>query len=169
MRAILAVKSKSGGIGRLFVAHFNHGIRGADADADQLWLEAVCRQLDVPFETARAEALETTTPRRDGWEATARAARYEFLGHTAEKLGARFVAVAHTADDQVETVLHRILRGTGLSGLAGMPASRPLSPSVALVRPLLRATRSELLDYLAAIGQEHRLRPHARPVRAGTR
>jgi tRNA(Ile)-lysidine synthase len=80
-----------------------------------------------------------------------------FLTRTAELLGARFVAVAHTADDQVETVLHRILRGTGLAGLCGMPASRPLSPSVTLVRPLLAVTRREVLHYLAAIGQDFRI------------
>jgi tRNA(Ile)-lysidine synthase len=67
------------------------------------------------------------------------------------------VAVAHTADDQVETVLHRILRGTGLEGLAGMPANRPLSPSIALVRPLLRVRRADVLEYLHDIGQAFRV------------
>jgi tRNA(Ile)-lysidine synthase len=74
----------------------------------------------------------------------------------AERLGARYVAVAHTADDQVETVLHRIVRGTGLAGLAGMPFARPLSPSVALVRPLLLARRRDVLQYLSEIGQDFR-------------
>jgi tRNA(Ile)-lysidine synthase len=78
------------------------------------------------------------------------------LQHTAERLGARFVAVAHTADDQVETVLHRILRGTGITGLAGMHRVRPLSSSVALVRPLLAFRRQEVLEYLATIAQDFR-------------
>ena len=74
----------------------------------------------------------------------------------AEAVGARFVATAHTRDDQVETALFQLLRGAGLRGLAGMPFSRPLSPSVALVRPLLDCERSVLRRYLASIGQTYR-------------
>jgi tRNA(Ile)-lysidine synthase len=74
----------------------------------------------------------------------------------AERAGARFLATAHTANDQVETVLHRILRGTGIEGLAGMAKARPLTPGVALVRPMLDLKRHEVLDYLAAIGQDFR-------------
>jgi tRNA(Ile)-lysidine synthase len=155
LRAVMSIKAHGGGRGRLFVAHFNHAVRRADADADQAWLDALCHRLDVPLETARAE-LSIASSTGHGWEATARTARYKFLMHTAEKFGARFVAVAHTANDQVETVLHRILRGTGLAGLAGIRPSRPLSPSVALVRPLLGATRRDVLEYLAAIDQDYR-------------
>ncbi|HEX2477461.1 MAG TPA: tRNA lysidine(34) synthetase TilS [Lacipirellulaceae bacterium] len=158
LRAVLAIKAVCGGNGQLFVAHFNHGVRGAEADADQDWLGALCRQLNLPFETARAEPVAIQR-QGDGWEAAARTARYGFLLRIAERLGARFVAVAHTADDQVETVLHRILRGTGLAGLAGIRPSRPLSPSVALVRPLLGTTRREVLAYLADIGQDYRVDP----------
>jgi tRNA(Ile)-lysidine synthase len=158
LRAVLSIKAHGGGRGRLFVAHFNHAVRGADADADQGWLGALCRRLDVPLETARADT-SIASSKGDGWEAAARAARYRFLTQTAEKFGARFVAVAHTANDQVETVLHRILRGTGLAGLAGMRPSRPLSPSVSLVRPLLGASRRDVLEYLTAIGQDYRTDP----------
>lgn len=159
LRAIVAIKAKCGGGGEIFAAHFNHGLRGAEADADQAWLEAVCRRLDVPLEIGRADVSALAADRGDGLEAAARDARYAFLARTAEKLGARFVAVAHTADDQAETVLHRVLRGTGLAGLAGMPASRPLSPSVSLVRPLLAVKRSDVLEYLDAIGQDYRVDP----------
>ena len=157
LRATLAVKHQCRGRGRLFVAHLNHGWRAADADADQHWLESLCRRLDVPLETGRIDVQALAAADHDGLEAAARNARYEFLARTAEKLGARFVAVAHTADDQVETVLHRILRGTGLAGLAGMRFSRPLAPSVALVRPLLSVRRPEVLEYLDAIGQDYRV------------
>jgi tRNA(Ile)-lysidine synthase len=158
LRAVLATKAVSGGNGQIFVAHFNHGARGADANADQRWLEALCRHLKVPLESARAEPAAIQS-HGDGWEAAARTARYDFLLHIAERLGARFVGVAHTADDQVETVLHRILRGTGLAGLAGIRPSRPLSPSASLVRPLLGTTRHEVLEYLANIGQDYRVDP----------
>jgi tRNA(Ile)-lysidine synthase len=89
----------------------------------------------------------------DGLEAAARAARYQFLRSEAERLGARYVATAHTADDQAETILHRIVRGTGLAGLAGIPRARPLGPAASLIRPLLGVRREELLAYLAALGQ----------------
>jgi tRNA(Ile)-lysidine synthase len=78
------------------------------------------------------------------------------LTEVAEKLGARFVALAHTADDQVETVLFRILRGTGIAGLRGIPTRRALSPSVALVRPMLELRREHVIGYLAELGQDYR-------------
>ena len=156
LRAILAVKAVCSGHGNLVVAHFNHGARGAAADADQAWLEELCRRLELPLVCGRAGEQVLVDDRGDGWEAVARAARYRFLRETAEKSGARYVAVAHTLDDQVETVLHRVLRGTGLDGLAGIPRHRPLSPTVTLVRPLLSANRREVLQYLRDIGQDFR-------------
>jgi tRNA(Ile)-lysidine synthase len=64
--------------------------------------------------------------------------------------------MAHTADDQAETILHRILRGTGLRGLAGIPRIRPLGPATTIVRPLLGITRAQIIQYLAALGQDYR-------------
>jgi tRNA(Ile)-lysidine synthase len=153
---LAASKRIHGGSGNLYVAHLNHAIRGAEADADAAWLEQLCEKWNVPIEVGKADVSVIASQRGDGLEAAARDARYTFLIRTAERLGARFVAVAHTADDQVETVLQRVLRGTGLAGLAGIPRIRALSPSVALVRPMLSITRSEALEYLAAIGQAYR-------------
>jgi tRNA(Ile)-lysidine synthase len=155
LRGVLALKTGRGGRGDVQVAHLNHGLRGPAADADQAWVEQLCGRLGVPLSVGRADVKGLANKQGNGWEAAARSARYDFLRATAERIGARFVAAAHTADDQAETVLHRIVRGTGLSGLAGMPVSRPLSPSVTLVRPLLAARRSDVLDYLAAIGQAY--------------
>ena len=156
LRSAISLKKEAGGSGTLFVAHLNHALRGSDADADETWLTALCQRLNVPLELGRAEVLELAAEHGDGLEAAARAARYDFLRRTAEKLGARFVATGHTLDDQVETVLHRIVRGTGLAGLAGIPFTRPLSPSVTLVRPLIHVRRRDVLDYLAVIGQDYR-------------
>ncbi|MEX2317026.1 MAG: tRNA lysidine(34) synthetase TilS [Pirellulales bacterium] len=156
LRAVLALNGRCGGRGAVRVAHLNHGLRGPAADADQAWLEQLCGQLGVPISVGHANVSGLASEQGDGWEAAARTARYSFLQTVAEEVGARFVAVAHTADDQAETVLHRIVRGTGLAGLAGMPVSRPLSASVSLVRPLLAARRGEVLEYLAAVGQEYR-------------
>jgi tRNA(Ile)-lysidine synthase len=157
MRAMLAVKARCGGGGNLFVAHCHHALRGAAADADQAWLEALCGRLDLTLQAARLDPEAIAAAAGNGWEAAARHARYRFLRETAENLGARFVATAHTADDQVETVLHRILRGTGLKGLAGMPRHRPLSPCVTLIRPLLDVSRAEVVEYLSGIGQDYRI------------
>lgn len=89
-------------------------------------------------------------------EATLRAARYTFLLQTACHLGARFVVTAHTADDQAETILHRILRGTGLEGLAGIQRTRLLQPGITLLRPLLGVSRAQILAYLKALNQPYR-------------
>jgi tRNA(Ile)-lysidine synthase len=156
MRAMIALKATRNGTGRLYVAHLNHCLRGAEADADAAWLEAECRGLALPLEIAKADIASLAAEQGDGWEAAARTARYDFLRHVAERLGARFVATAHTADDQVETVLQRIVRGTGLAGLAGIPSRRRLSHSVILARPMLALRRSDVLSYLATIGQEFR-------------
>ncbi|MEX2091582.1 MAG: tRNA lysidine(34) synthetase TilS [Pirellulales bacterium] len=156
LRALRATKERAGGQGRLHVAHLNHGIRPADAAADEAWLADLCRRLDVPLAIGRADVSALAAHQGDGLEAAARDARYDFLLATAERLGARCVAVAHTADDQVETVLHRLIRGTGVAGLAGMPRIRPLSPTVSLVRPFLGIHRQEVLKYLAEVGQDFR-------------
>ncbi len=156
LRAMLALKCMHGGRGQLFVAHVNHGLRGQVAEEDATWLQALCKQFDLPLEIAKVDVGAFEAANGDGWEAAARMARYEALREIAEQRGARFIVTAHTVDDQIETVLHRILRGTGIEGLAGIARVRPLSPSVALVRPILNVTRYELLEYLAALGQEYR-------------
>jgi tRNA(Ile)-lysidine synthase len=154
--AMVALKDDIGGRGKLYVAHLNHGLRGSAADTDELWLRAFCERLNLPLHVGKSDVAAIAARQGDGWEAAARTARYDFLRQAAEQTGARFVATAHTADDQVETVLHRILRGTGIEGLAGMPQFRPLSTSVAIVRPLLTMHRCDVLAYLAAIGQDFR-------------
>jgi tRNA(Ile)-lysidine synthase len=89
-------------------------------------------------------------------EADAREWRYHFLRQTAANSGARFVVTAHTADDQAETVLHRMLRGTGIAGLVGIRRCRQLIPGVAIVRPMLHFRRTEVIEYLRAIKQDYR-------------
>jgi tRNA(Ile)-lysidine synthase len=156
LRAMVLLKNAAGGRGKLYVAHLNHGLRGSAADADEAWLKALCDRLNLPLNVAKSDVAAIAAEQGDGWEAAARSARYDFLRDVAEQVGARFVATAHTADDQAETVLHRMIRGTGIEGLAGIPKFRPLSRSVVLVRPLLTVQRREVLDYLAAIGQDFR-------------
>ena len=105
------------------------------------------------------------TDRGDGIEEAARAARYTFLEQTAQRLGARFVATAHTSDDQLETIVYRILRGTGIAGLRGIPRFRRLNDLTTLVRPLLSVTRSSVLEYLTDAGQDFRTDSSNRDLR----
>jgi tRNA(Ile)-lysidine synthase len=116
------------------------------------------RATAAPATTALVSGVPATVPTvpRPTSEESAREARYAFFSRAAHQVGARYVALAHTADDQVETVLHHLFRGTGLAGLAGMPRARPLDEATALVRPLLDVWRAEVLAYLEACGQPYR-------------
>lgn len=147
---------RCGGPGRLVVAHVNHGLRGAASDGDEAFVLELCHDLELPCEIERLAPNCLDSPGGDGLEAAARRARYERLQAVSERCGARYLVTAHTADDQAETIVHHILRGTGLTGLAGMPRSRPLSPAVTLIRPLLGLRRAALHDYLRSIDQSFR-------------
>ena len=131
-------------------AHFNHGWRGPQSDEDQKFVERLCRQLSLQCELGAASKTGTPDTRT---ETAARETRHQFLCEVGTAVGARYVATGHTADDQVETVLHRILRGTGLAGLGGIPRTRPLNAGLTLMRPLLTMRRSEVLTYLRELGQ----------------
>lgn len=154
LRAVHTVMQGQGG--ELFVAHVNHRLRGAESDADEAFVAELCRRLGVPLEVCRVDVERAAQQQGDGIEAAARGERYRFFRSLAHRLGADWVLTAHTADDQAETILHRIVRGTGLAGLAGIPRCRPLTPNVQLVRPLLEVTRGALVDYLHALGQPYR-------------
>ena len=135
-------------------AHFNHRARGPEPDADEHFVLEFCALLGIPLPVERAPTQS------DGIsEAPARELRYRFLQRAAGELGAPFVAVAHTADDQAETVLLRISRGTGLHGLAAMPYSRAIAEGsqVSVIRPLLDATRAEVTEFLEQRGITARL------------
>jgi tRNA(Ile)-lysidine synthase len=142
------------GEGRLIVAHINHKLRGADSDGDQVFVEELSVRLGLACEVATA-AVETTGGHGQGLESLARKARYATLEEIAGRVGARFVVTAHTADDQAETILHRILRGTGIRGLAGMSRSRRIGRAT-LLRPVLTISRGELVSYLAKRRQPFR-------------
>jgi tRNA(Ile)-lysidine synthase len=146
LRALAALKTA--GEGRLVVAHANHQLRGDESDADAAFVAGLSQSLGLDCTVGRIEVERAS-------EAGARRARYAFLQQTAARLGARYVVTAHTADDQAETILHRILRGTGIRGLAGMSRARPLGP-VTLLRPLLGIRRTELAAYLVERGQAFR-------------
>jgi tRNA(Ile)-lysidine synthase len=153
LRALAASKNRGGRPGRIVVGHFNHRLR-PQADDDAIFVTALAKRLSLPLELGEADVATLAADRGDGIEAAARDARYAFLRQVAEFKGARYVVTGHTADDQVETVLFNVLRGTGLAGLAGIPRVRQLGPAVTLIRPLLAVRRCEVVAYLQDIEQE---------------
>jgi tRNA(Ile)-lysidine synthase len=142
------------GKGRLVVGHFNHQLRGKAALADEQFVRGLCDQLKIACHVGRAS--EDLFQAEAGIEVRAREQRYRFLHQLSDQLGARYLVTAHTADDQVETVLHRFLRGTGLRGLAGIPAIRVLSGLTTVVRPMLAIDRDTVRSYLDQLGQPFR-------------
>ena len=128
----------------LIVAHYNHALRGGASDGDQVFVAAIAQNLGLTFIT---ETASSTNPGSS--EADFRAARYRFLQKTAESSGARYVFTAHTSDDNVETLLHHLFRGSGHAGLAGMATHRSLGEQVVLYRPLLHVSREHLREALS--------------------
>ena len=136
---------------RLTVAHVNHGVR-ASAWQDEAVAMRVAADLNLPF---KATGLQLQ--RSD--EGAMREARYEALAHLASEARCTVVATGHNAGDQTETVLLALFRGTGLEGLAGMPARRPLAGDVDLARPLIRFERSDLRAYAHSLGLPYVIDP----------
>jgi tRNA(Ile)-lysidine synthase len=129
------------------VAHFNHRLRGADADADQAFCVSMARDLGLPIEVGSGDVRTLAREQRRSIEDAARQARYAFLHAAAARLHASAVAVGHSLDDQAETFLLRLMRGAGARGLAGI---YPRAGTV--VRPLIEIRREELRAYLTARG-----------------
>ena len=126
--------------------HLNHRMR-PEAQRDEDFVRGLCRDLGVVFYTEAAPVYETAARWGLGVEETGRRLRYDFLLRTAEKIGAERIATAHHAQDQAETVLLNLLRGTGPEGLGGIPPVRGR-----IVRPLLQTGRAEIEDYLRRHG-----------------
>ncbi len=147
-------QTRVSGAGALVLAHFNHRWRGAESDADESFTRELAIQLGWTCHVGWGDSSQA--PSGVGREAAARGQRYAFLRRVCDQVGARYLAMAHTAQDQVETILHRIVRGTGLAGLAGIPVRRPLSEMTTLVRPMLGIDRRDVEEYLLAQGQVFR-------------
>jgi tRNA(Ile)-lysidine synthase len=124
-------------------AHYNHGLRGRESQRDEDFVRDFCRSRAIPFVSERGDVAAYARQRRQSVELAARGLRYEFLERAADKTGAQVIATAHTADDNVETILFNMARGTGLSGLTGIPPTRGR-----IVRPMLGVTRAQAEAYL---------------------
>ena len=136
----------------LTVAHFNHQLRGRDADEDEQFVARVAKKLGLRFVSERGEVKAFAAARKISVEMAARHLRHQFLAMTAEKLGVRHIFFAHHADDQVELFFLRLLRGAGTQGLGGMEwsAPSPMGGGLALLRPLLGETKAVLVEFARA-------------------
>ena len=133
------------------IAHLNHHVRGADADADAAFCRALADRLGVPAVIGDADVPGGREDASVSIEVAGRHARQHFFREAIESVKADRIAVAHTRDDQAETVILRLVRGAGSSGLAAMAPRRDH-----VIRPLLDVTRSELQDFLRAIDETWR-------------
>ena len=143
----------------LHVAHLDHQLRGAESEADAEYVSDLAHQLGIPATIERRDVRAEQARQRTSLEEAAREVRYTFLAEVARSIGASRVAVGHTADDHIETVLMHLIRGTGNRGLRGLqPSSRWLATdprhrwqssgnSLTIIRPLLPVSRQETADF----------------------
>lgn len=131
-------------------AHFEHGIRGAESLADAAFVERWCRERGIECVVGHGDVPGCASENGLGIEEAARRLRYAFLERTAEEKGCGCIATAHNADDNAETMIFNLCRGTGLAGLRGIPERRG-----SIVRPLLGVTRAEIERYLEDNGIPH--------------
>jgi len=143
---------------KLHVAHLNHQLRGAEADADARYVADLANHLGLLSTIEQRDVSAYRARRRISLEEAAREVRYSFLAEVARSIGTEKVAVGHTIDDQAETILMHLIRGAGIRGLRGLqPRSKWLSPEhgLTIVRPLLEISREETVRYC----QNHHLIP----------
>jgi tRNA(Ile)-lysidine synthase len=160
---------------KLHVAHLNHLLRGAESEADAKYVSNLADSLGVPITIDKQDVAAYRTERNCSIEEAARELRYAFLGRVAKEAGANRIAIGHTRDDHVETILMHILRGTGINGLCGLAPCSPIAydrqemslptetasiakgqqGNILVIRPLLNITREETAIYC----QEHQLDP----------
>lgn len=138
---------------RLAVVHANHTLRGAESDADEEFVRRAAERLGLPFFTSRLATKEAARSTRVSRQLAARRLRYAWFDQVRTSVGADAVATAHNANDNAETVLLNIMRGTGIRGLAGIPPQRNTGR---IIRPLLFATRSEIEQYARSAGVKFR-------------
>lgn len=137
---------------RPIVAHVNHGLRGEDSDADEAFVRRLAEEAGLPFYVKRVDAAVLARERGMTVEEAGRSARYSFFGEVMERTGCMRTALAHHRDDQAETVLLHMLRGSGPEGLRGMT---PVRDGV-FIRPMLYVSREEILAYCRERGLSYR-------------
>jgi tRNA(Ile)-lysidine synthase len=131
----------------LLVAHLNHRLRGEESDADEKFVIDLAVRSQVDCVVERIDVAENARAGKENLEASARRLRYDFFGRIAQIRNSEIVLTAHTQDDQVETIIMRLLRGAGTDGLRGIHQVRQISETVRLIRPMLDITRAEVIEH----------------------
>lgn len=135
---------------RVCAAHYEHGIRGEEALRDAAFVERLCERLGVPLVTEHGDVPAYAAEHHFGTEEAARELRYKFLADAAARMDCQYIATAHNADDNAETMLFNLARGSGARGLGGIPARRDN-----IIRPLITVTRAEIEAYLVDNALDH--------------
>jgi len=137
---------------KIGAAHINHLLRDNDSQRDELFCKTVCEELSIPFYLLRKDIKTYSKKNKCSLEVGGRIIRYEFFENISYTYGYDKIATAHNADDNVETVLINLIKGTGLKGIAGIPVKRKN-----IIRPILSLTKKEILEYLEENTFEYRI------------
>ena len=145
--ALVRFHESKGLPGSIVGAHLNHQLRGEESDEDETFVRNLAGRLKLPVFIEKIAVAERARVEKQNLEATARRLRYDFLRKVAEERGANIVFTAHTLDDQAETILMRLIRGSGAEGFRGIHYITALNESVKLIRPMLEITRAEVIEH----------------------
>ena len=146
----------------IHVGHLNHELRGKESQSDLTYVSQICKKLNVGFTSQNGQVYKFKENNHLSLEDASRIVRYKFFSKLAKKLCTHLVAVGHTRDDQVETILMNIVRGTGLNGLKGMSpcdSNKIGDPNTLIIRPILQASREDTVEYCKKLGLEPRHDP----------
>ena len=159
VRAFVAIVKEAKLQNAVCVATVNHKLRDEESDEDAEFVRKLGTDLGIPVivKTIDRVVLDRETKRLGSLESAARKIRYELLHDATKEFGARFLVTAHHADDQLETMLFRLFRGSGFDGLQGMATTRTFDQSLTLARPMLAITKKEILEYLVRLKQNYRV------------
>lgn len=158
LHALCALNEDAGFSLDVHVAHLNHELRGDEAEKDAAFVQAAADSLEIHSVIKCSDISALARKEGQSIEECARHQRYRLLEDVCKETGATAAAVAHHSDDDAETILHRILRGTGIRGLAGIPVRRRISPfsDIEVIRPFLRYSKRRILEFLSDRGIPHR-------------
>ncbi len=153
--AFARIARQAGASENLFVVTVDHRSRGEESDEDVLFVKDLSARYRLEFFARQIDPVELLkeSRRQGSWESAARILRYRLLIETAKQNGARFLVTAHHNDDQLETLLFRIFRGSGLDGLRGIAPRRVIDDSIVIIRPLLGVSREDICNYLTSLNQ----------------
>jgi tRNA(Ile)-lysidine synthase len=132
---------------KISVAHYNHNLRGEASNRDENFVKKIAQKYNIPFYTSSGKVRQYAEKNGMSIEESARTLRYVFFERVTRTINADFIATAHTKDDSVETFLLNLFRGTGLTGLSGIPAKRQFVKDVILIRPFLKLNKQNIIEY----------------------